>query len=419
VTKRHLHPSRAAIALPWLVRLRWHAVVGQALAIAVASRGLGAHLPEGALVASVALLALSNGVLAARARWTVAAGAGTLGATLLFDAAQLTMQLSLSGGPSNPFAVLYLVEILVAVLVLDARWIAAVSLTCMAGFSWLFLSPHPVELSATAQRAGTWAALAVAIGILAFLGGRLAARLREQEAALARSQRLAGRAERLASLSTLAAGAAHELGTPLGTIAIASSELERLVVDDPEEALEAARVVRDEVERCREILGRMSGRAGAMVGELPEDISAAAVVAIARHELPESDRARVHVEGDLDHVVQCPVQSLAQVLAGLLANALHASREGDGVVVRVRADAGARTIRFDVIDDGHGIPPYLVARLGEPFFTTKPPGKGMGLGLFLAQSFAELCRGALEIDSVEHEGTRVSLTLPLAAGGRA
>src|SRR5262249_23654933 len=152
---------------------------------------------------------------------------------------------------------------------------------------------------------------------------------------------------------------------------------------------------------------------------LPEDISAAAVLAIARHELPERERARVRVEGDLDLVVQCPVQSLAQVLAGLLANGLHASRDGDGVVVRVNADVDARTIRFDVCDGGHGIPSHLLARLGEPFFTTKPPGKGMGLGLFLAQSFAELCRGALEIDSVEHEGTRVSLTLPLAAGGRA
>jgi two-component system sensor histidine kinase RegB len=330
------------------------------------------------------------------------------------------MQLSLAGGPSNPFAVLYLVEILVAVLVLHARWIAAVALTCVAGFSSLLLWSHPVEgLSAGAQRGGTWAALALAIAVIAYLGGRLAAKLREQDAALARSQRLAERAERLASLSTLAAGAAHELGTPLGTIAIASSELERLVVEDPGEAIEAARVVRDEVDRCREILGRMSGRAGATVGELPEDISAAAVLAIARHELSERDRARVRVEGDVDSVVRCPVQSLAQVLAGLLVNALHASRDGEGVVVRVCADEGSGTMRFEVCDAGHGVPAHLLARLGEPFFTTKPPGKGMGLGLFLAQSFAELCRGALEIDSVEHGGTRVSLTLPLSAGGAA
>jgi two-component system sensor histidine kinase RegB len=404
---------RASIALPWLVKLRWHAVVGQSLAIAIVSAGFGANVPVRALWSCVAVLALSNAVLAAFTARFADLGARTLGLALVADSLQLTVQLALSGGPSNPFVVLYLVEVLVALLALDARWIGAIAITSIAGFSALFVLGRPIAgLSPAVERTGTWVAVALAIAILAYLGGRLAARIREQEAALARHQKLAARAERLASLSTLAAGAAHELGTPLGTIAIAAGELQRLVEEDPDEALDAAQVVREEVDRCREILGRMTGRAGVTLGELPEEISAAAVIAIACHELSAQDRARVRVEGEVERMVRCPVQSLAQVLAGLVANGLQASPDGGCVVVRVHSNRSASTVRFEVSDQGHGIPPKLLSRLGEPFLTTKPPGQGMGLGLFLAQSFAELCAGTLEINSIEDEGTQVHLTLP-------
>jgi two-component system sensor histidine kinase RegB len=406
--------SAASVALPWLVRLRWHAVVGQALAVAVTA-SLGARLPVGALLVFVAILGLSNGHLALRAREVAALGMAGVGAVLLFDAIQLTAMLCLAGGATNPFAVLYLIEVFVAVLALSARWIAAVALTSVAGVATLFLVGRPIDgLPVVAAQVGSFTALVLTLAIAAYLGGRLAATLREQSNALARSQALAARAEKLASLSCLAAGAAHELGTPLGTIAIASSELEALIPAAPEEALEEARVVRDEVDRCRAILDRMSGRAGTVVGELPEEISAAAVLALARHQLAAGDRPRMHVEGDLERTVHCPVQSLAQVLAGLVTNGLQTSAAGMPVLVQVRADRSV--LRFEVSDEGSGIPPELLPRVGEPFFTTKPPGQGMGLGLFLAQSFATLCSGELEIGPAGGRGTRVSLKLPLCEG---
>lgn len=410
-------PSSAAAALPWLISLRWHAVVGQTLAVAITAGSLSASTPVGALLALIAALAISNALLSLYARRVADPGMGPLGAVLLFDTLQLTVQLALSGGPHNPFSVLYFVEILIAVLALSARWITAVTAAAIGGFSLLFPLHRTVEgLPPAAESVGEWTAVVLAIGTAAYLGGRIAGTLREQAAALARSQKLAGRAEQLASLSALAAGAAHELGTPLGTIAIAARELEELIDRAPEEALEEARVVRDEVDRCRAILDRMSGRAGAAVGELPEPISAAAVLAIVRHDLGAAERSRVVVEGDLDAEVRCPVQSLVQVLAALVTNGLQASPEG--AVVSVGVAAGTRAVRFAIVDRGSGIPTAILPRLGEPFFTTKPPGKGMGLGLFLAQSYAELCAGRLEIDSTEGQGTCVSLVLPRLARAR-
>jgi two-component system sensor histidine kinase RegB len=398
-------------ALPWLILLRWHAVCGQAIAIgACASFVRG--LPVVWLLGSVAVLALSNVILALRGMRPVATRTAGLGAVLLFDCAQLTVQLALSGAATNPFAVLYLVELLVAVLVLPGRWIVTVTLTCLAGFTLLCSRRGGLEgLSPDVLFAGRWTAMALAMTMAAYMGARIAATLRERTEALARSLRLAASAEKLASLSSLAAGAAHELGTPLGTIAIASSELESLIESAPEEAIEEARAVRAEVDRCRAILARMSGRAGAVIGELPEPINAAAVLAMARHQLAAGDRARTRVGGELDCMVRCPAQSLAQVLAGLIANGLQASDDGAPVDVQVRADRGV--VRFEVCDRGCGISADIRSRVGEPFFTTKPPGKGMGLGLFLAQTFAELCSGALEIVPAEDRGTRVALSLPL------
>jgi two-component system sensor histidine kinase RegB len=403
--------SVANATLPWLLRLRWHAVVGQATAIGAAT-WLGAKIPLAPLVGLACLLAASNAVMALRPGRIAAAGTAGLGFVLIADTIQLTLQLALAGGAANPFATLYLIEVLVAVLALSSRWIAGVATTAVLGYSALCVWSRPmIGLSPFAEIAGRWSAVVIAVGIAAYMGIRIGATLREQARTTARSQRLAARAEKLAALSSLSAGAAHELGTPLGTIAIASSELESLIESAPEEALDGARTIRDEVDRCRAILDRMSGKAGTVVGELPEEISAAAVLALARYQIPASERARVQVEGDLDCMVRCPVQSCAQVLSGLVVNGLQASEEGAPVVVRVRAEG--RVLRFEVCDEGCGIAPELLVHVGEPFFTTKPPGKGMGLGLFLAQSFAELCSGELEIKPSELRGTRVSLNLPL------
>ncbi|AKQ63760.1 Sensor histidine kinase PrrB (RegB) [Myxococcus hansupus] len=413
--------SSSAIALGWFVRLRWHAVAGQAVTVAVAVRGLELELPVAPLLALVATTAVSNLMLALWLRRSPSVQPGVLGAVLAFDTALLTGLLALSGGPANPFGMLYLVHVTLAAIVLGTRWTVLIALMSVMGSTSLFAFhvPLPDTVNQPGHHGlgslhvvGMWVAFTLTALIIAFVVARVASALRDRQAALARTQRLAARAEKLASLSTLAAGAAHELGTPLGTIAIAANELDSLILDAPHEALEDARLIRDEVERCRDILERMSARSGQTLGEVPEKTTPGAILERLREQLGAAEQARLRLEPGPDIAIWCPVRGLVQVLTNLVRNGLHASEATQTPVV-VSAHHEADRLRFVVEDRGTGIPHALMPRLGEPFFTTKPAGQGMGLGLFLAQTYAELCGGRLELDSEEGRGTRVLLELPL------
>lgn len=385
--------SAGPIAATWLSHMRWHAVGGHTLAILVARFALHMELPVVKLLACVGVLAASNVLLALRAPRV---GGGSLLGVLAFDVGVLTVELALSGGASHPFAAFYLVQVLLGGLLVSGR--GAVAITALA-------------IAARASLGGPdggIVAFAILAAFTAAITGRLARALRAHHVDLLRKQRIAAHAEKLASLSTLAAGAAHELGSPLGTITVAAEELDGLIVDAPLEAIEDARVIREEVGRCREIVHRMNARAGQLLGELPETTTTGAILADLRAQAPAAERDRLVVEGDADAVVECPARGLVRILGNLVANALQAS---SGTVV-VSARPVADRVQFVVEDRGEGIPPEVRGRLGEPFVTTKPPGQGMGLGLFLSFAFAELCAGRLELAPREGGGTSAVLELP-------
>jgi two-component system sensor histidine kinase RegB len=259
-----------------------------------------------------------------------------------------------------------------------------------------------------------WVAFAIAAALIAYFGSRTVHALRDREVQLAQAQRIAAKSETLASLSTLAAGAAHELGTPLATIAVAARELENGLAEQ-RALLADARLIRDALERCRRIVEQMSARAGDTLGEVPESVSLHDVLGELREGIQGPDRARLEVElgaGAPTEVV-VPVRGLVQALASLLRNAFDAAPVAGPVRLSVARD-GDR-LRFDVEDRGAGIPKEVLERVGEPFFTTKPAGRGMGLGVFLASAFADRWHGRLAIRSEPGAGTRAVLSIPLVA----
>jgi two-component system, sensor histidine kinase RegB len=413
VAERTVSPG---VALRWIVKLRWHAAGGQALVIGLAACVLRLELPLASLAALVALTALSNVALAVWLRREPVAGASLVASLLCLDALSLTALLALSGGASNPFATLYLVHIAVAAFVLERRWLLSVFTLCAAGYVALLLGVRgPAPGGEVARPHGTWAALGATGLAVALVVSRLSHALRERQDALARAQRAATRAETVASLGALAAGAAHELNTPLGTIALVSNELEFSIRDDPEQALADARLIRDEVERCRAIVQRMSVRAGGPAVEPASAATASAVLERVVEALSPAERARVVARAGADAPFALPLQALVQALTGLVQNALEASREGAGGVLLLSEMRDGR-VRFVVDDEGPGMPPLLLDRLGEPFLTTKPPGKGTGLGIFLCSAFADACRGELRFESSPGRGTRATLELPVAPG---
>ena len=223
------------------------------------------------------------------------------------------------------------------------------------------------------------------------------------------------RSERLVSLTTLAAGAAHELSTPLATIAVAARELERTAANQAAAGLaDDARLIRTEVDRCQAILDQMSGGPAAASSTHPRPSTSARRLPRPARELTSGAGARVVVDAaDALPAIRTSPAAFRQAVLSILRNALDASPAGAAVEVTARESADGTGVRIDVRDRGPGMPPEVLARAGEPFFTTRGTGRGLGLGLFLARVFAERSGGALSIAS--GAGTTVTLDLPLAA----
>jgi two-component system, sensor histidine kinase RegB len=244
----------------------------------------------------------------------------------------------------------------------------------MHGMSADMHAMHTADGGFSAHLQGMFGAFVLAAVLIAWFVSRVTR-------ALAEERRRAERASRLVGLTTLAAGAAHELATPLASIKLAARELERALEGRPElaHALEDARLVRHEVERSRAVLDRLAADAGEVSGEAPVEVSAESLLSQAR-ELTGVRAERIVISDSASGSVCAPP------------NALDASTER--VTLGARFD-GSRVV-FEVEDQGSGIDPTIAARVGEPFFTTKPAGKGMGLGVFLVRSLAERLGGGLE-----------------------
>jgi two-component system, sensor histidine kinase RegB len=413
---------RAAVGLPWLTRLRWGAVAGQLVTVLVARFALGLPIPLAPLMALVAVTAATN---LAAIGWLRHRGADDrlAGGLLAVDTVLLTAMLHLTGGPLNPFSILYLVHITLAAVILGARWTWLLAALAVASYAVLFFASVPLDLARghhegaglSLHLQGMWWAFCVATGLTAYFVVKLSKALETRDAEIAEVRERAARNERLASLTTLAAGAAHELGTPLGTIAVASREIERALARLPPESagplLEDARLIRSELQRCRRILDEMAARAGENAGEDTVRVPLSSLMAEGLAALSTEQAARVDVVADLASVeVFGPRQALGRAVGSLLKNALDATGPDQRVTLTAFAEGGR--IRLVVKDPGPGIAPELLARLGEPFVSTKPPGAGMGLGLFLARTLAEGLGGRLVIESSPGRGTAAALELP-------
>ncbi|MEW6776398.1 MAG: HAMP domain-containing sensor histidine kinase [Bdellovibrionota bacterium] len=413
-------PASPGGALSWLIRLRWLAVGGQLATLLVAQYALGIQVPTLPILALIGGTAATNALLVLL-RGRIPPEFPTAAAVLGFDTFLLTGLLYFSGGAANPFSIFYLVHVTLAAAMLSAAWTWVLGLLSMISFAALFrwhvplggeafhegMHGHGREFSVHLQ--GMWIAFSLAAGLIAFFVTKA---LRERDAQVAKARDLAARSDRLASLATLAAGAAHELGSPLATIALAAGELERsLSALSDSRFLEDARLIRAEVTRCRKILDSMGEEAASLPGELPVPVAADELVREALSDLPPADAARVSLEPFAPALLKLPRRAVRRALLSLLKNALEAAPAPSRV--EVRAEAAQGHVRLVVEDKGCGMAPQVLARAGEPFFTTKEAGRGMGLGLFLARTVAERLGGALKLESEENRGTRAVLLLPL------
>jgi two-component system sensor histidine kinase RegB len=411
------------VTLPWVIRLQWTMA-----AIALATAVLAVVIPSWDLLDHIASLlaasAIAHAAIARRLSGGRAVSTPWAGAAVALDIVLLTGLLQLTGGPLNPFAVVYVVYVTLAALTITRTWafsLAGLSVLCYAVLIyWHTLEHFPVHHRLTdvpTHLLTMWlAATSTAELVIYFLVKASHALARREEELAAMRERTA-RSERLASLTTLAAGAAHELSTPLATIALASRELEHaLDARRPSNTLlDDARLIRHEVDRCREILDQMSGRAGSGTSNSAEPIELTSILTDVRRRLPADRAERLIIHADDVYPMQLPRFSCTQAILALVKNAFDATPDLTlPVVAEVTRNNG--TMRVIIRDQGMGLSPNVRLHAGEPFFTTKETGQGLGLGLFLARVFAEQFGGSVTLQPLGR-GTEAVLTLPSVPHG--
>jgi two-component system sensor histidine kinase RegB len=420
--------ASSRVVIPWLIRLRWVSLAALAVAAWAAAAFWRVRLPLMPLSTLLAAMALTNLALSSQLR-SPEPRRTLIGVALLLDAALLTGVLYLLGGPLNPFSIVYLVGITMAAVSLGRRWAIGLAVFSNLAYGLTFAYNRPFEFADHAtdnallslHLYGMWVALAAAAGLIAYFVGRIAEALEQRERELTASRAAAARSERMAALFALGAGAAHELATPLSTIRTAAMELERTLRNEtevPGAVPGYVRMMRAEIDRCTAVLDGLSGRAsstaasdvggphatttgGAQLSTLLDDVRRRIGSTLAGRldvELPPTPRA-----------IDAPPEALCQVMVALIRNAFDASAPDQRVTLRVHQHP---SFRVEVTDAGRGMAPDEAARAGEPFFTTKPPGSGLGLGLFLARAFADQMGGTLRWQSARGSGTSVVLDLP-------
>jgi two-component system, sensor histidine kinase RegB len=395
------------IRLRTLVRLRWLAVIGQTAAVLAVSLFFGYSLPFSACLGVIALSAWLNIFISLRWRSSQILSSRAAGLLLAYDVVQLAALLFLTGGLENPFAFLFLVPVTVSATSLDARWTLALGAMAIACASLLAVYHLPLPwkeseaftLPAT-YVAGLWVAILCGTAFSAIFARRLAEEARQMSAALNATELVLAREQRLSALDGLAAAAAHELGTPLGTISVVATELKRESGLTGHHADDLDLVI-SQAARCREILSRLANR------EQTADVIFGQVKLSALLE----DQVSPLRGPDVDVMISCvgdsaaepePVfrrnPAIAYALSNILENAIDFARSN----VSVEARWSASQLTITVRDDGPGFDQLIFDRLGDPFVTTRPGydaamdaagearvHEGMGLGLFIAKTLLE------------------------------
>ena len=403
-----------------LIQLRWLAVIGQVVTIAVVHYGMEIDLPLTLMGVVIAALVALNLLSLLRLRRRPAISNAELFFALTFDVAALTVQLQLSGGPANPFIALYLLQVTLAAVLLEVRWawgLMGITCACFLGVTLahrpLALPPHLEDELFRLHLQGILVCFLLVASLLVIFVTRVNGNLRARDARLAALRQQAAEEDHIVRMGLLASGAAHELGTPLATVSVILGDWRRVPAlrDNPELMQELAEA-QAAIERCKTILSGILLSAGEARGESPQvttvDAFLAELTAEWRASRPGGRLATESSLGEALLIVADP--ALKQVLFNVLDNALEVGAS----TIRLAAFGEGEDLVLEVTDNGPGFAAEMLANFGKPYHSTKGRAGG-GLGLFLVVNVIRKLGGSVGARNRVGGGAVVTLKLPLSA----
>lgn len=373
-------------------------------------------LPIGAAVGSMLLL---NALTWLRMRYPGNVGEGELFAQLLGDISTLTGLFYFTGGYSNPFVWMYLLPLSVAAVALRNIYVWLLATLSVACYSMLVFFNVPLShlhvhyregMGLDIHLVGMWLGFVVSAGLIAIFVSRIGQNLRDYDHLVAETREMALESERVLALGSLAAAAAHELGTPLATIAVVAGEMADEIANQPQLSANLT-LIRTQIGRCKEILTSITASAGQ---QRAEDRKGQALDEFLEQTVtrwqdmrPETQLDH-HWQGDLPAPSILVDRTLGQALVNLLDNAADASPEN----IEVSGHWNAAELNLTIRDHGAGLTPEIAGKAGTPFFTTKQE-KGMGIGLYLSRIIFERFGGTVSLENHPGGGSVASIHLPL------
>ena len=419
------------VRLRTLSNLRWMAVAGQSAALFLVRFALDYPLPILYCAIAIAVSAALNAVLAIRYAPSHRLTNREATFYLAFDVLQLAALLYLTGGIANPFALMFVAPVVIAASTLNLGNVLILAGIAFTSVSLIAVVHRPLPWpDATLQlpqlyQAGIWTALVIGIGFTSVYAWRIASESARMSAGLAATQLALSREHRLAALGALATAAAHELGTPLGTIAVVARELERSLPEHSSEA-DDVRLLREQAERCRAIIARLANPGETLLGSTARLPLGAFL----------DDIAGVHRGDDLEIRITISPQPTAEnpepqvwrapeLLHGL-GNIIENAADFAQSLVQVSAGWDEQFLYISVADDGPGFAPEIFEALGEPYITSRPghhalvetdigpqgpldEHEGMGLGFFIAKILLEQTGGLVNAENPPDGGALVSV----------
>ena len=411
------------VSLRTLVFVRWVVIIGQLVTVSVVAVGFQFPMQLTPILTVIGLAIVIN-LLASVMRRGRALSDRAVASYLAFDILQLSALLFLTGGLTNPFAVLVLGPIAVAAAVLGRDFSFGLTFLAIICLAALFASPFDLPWNGGGSprfpdlyQLGVWIALTLACGFIATYNWSVSGDARRISEALAETQLTLAREQQLTALGALAAAAAHELGTPLSTITVVAKELARDIPADSPYAEDVA-LIQSQCERCRSILAELARKPEdaeeSPFNQLPiEQLVEAAAVG---HRMPG---IRLEVNCTVAPGTEPPILRRTPEIMHGLGNILQNAMQFATTAVTVVAHSDAYRITMTISDDGPGFSPGLLGRLGEPYLSIRDQEhEHLGLGIFIAQTLLERTGAELTfINGVETalEGAAVTIVWPRAA----
>jgi len=415
------HGTEVSVSLRKLVFIRWVAIGGQAVAVIFAGLVLGFALPIWSVMAVIATSGALNVATTLSRHGAARLGDREAALYLGYDMIQLGLLLYLTGGLQNPFAILLLAPVTVAATILSLRSVIGLSALTVFAISllaifhlplpWYEPAPDPSLLYVL----GVWTALVLSTLFVAFYVWSVAEEARLMRDAFTATQLALAREQRVSAVGGLAAAAAHQLGSPLATIAVVAKELVRDLPKGSPYAEDAALLL-SQSERCRTILADLAQHRDS-AGEPPQRLPFSALVAAAgephRAGAAQSGVAMVQTnaagrgsQGDaVPEPMVTPSPEIMHGLGNLIQNATQFAAREATITVSWSEDS----VATDIVDDGPGFPPQVLTRIGEPYLSGRASDtqSHMGLGIFIAQTLLERTGARLSFANLPEGGAQI------------